>query len=198
MSDPFRIDLAGVNVELGGNTVVFDKDNRQQDQTGEFFDFFRSKEHVSHTENYAVLDGEPENGVTIKVLEYLSREMVAVPSFSEKNGVKKFSSKNDLYVVFSKNGEHRIYVVCHRKFATGAIIWQMGMRKKLPVEVHREKPFADHLDLAAVALTKPGNGNGQKPSEKLDQATKDAIAEKECDHGFGKSGKHHRHEVQDS
>lgn len=165
MNKPFRIDLAGVGVELGGNTVILDKDNQKEDRPGELFDFFRSKEHVSHTENYAVLRGNPENGVMVEVLEHVFRDdtMITVLPFSTKNGTSKFSSQNDLYVVFSKDREHRIFVVCHRKFPTGIIFWDAGTRKKLPAEKSEGKPLTAHPELPAeLAPKNGGDGHGEQ------------------------------------
>jgi len=142
MDKPFGIDLSGVSVELGGIATFLDADNKATEDTMGYLEPWRIKNaHVSQTENYAVLEGSPENGVTVKVLEFLYREskLQGLAPFSARNGIREFFSQNDIFVVFEKDGERRLYVVCHRRFPTTKIVWEAGPCRHLPNEKRQQQ-----------------------------------------------------------
>ena len=190
MDKPYEAVNGRIIVELCGLVTL-------NDEKGENFELscgdFRPWDHkdalLQRTENCAVVAGT-QDGIAVRVYEHLHKEkaMKELDPYYNRDGVKKFAGQNDVYVVLTnQEGERRIYVIAHRFFPTRVVDWEAGTCRNLPVETGKrpDKPLSQPLDLSKV--TKPENGDG-RPSKELDQATKDAIAGEELDHGASKNG----------
>ena len=132
--------------------------------------------------NYAAVVGY-EDGISVKVYEHLYREgkMQKLDPYFNRDGIKKFESDNVIYVVLAReDGKKRIFSIGHHT----VMIWDNRECEGLPIKPEDEaenlpdKPLSQPLDLSSIPEPKPTNDgdNGHKPSDELDQATKDALA----------------------
>lgn len=152
MFKAFTDNIGGVLVELFGNVVTQVTGRPQDNFMGILFNPRKFEGHVS-IENFLRLTGTPEEGVTINVLEHLFQDNkmgIAEPMFN-RGGIKEFSKPYDLYVVFEKDNDRRIYVICHRLLQPlDRTVWEAGITDLLPTERAAKKPLAQHMDLSGI------------------------------------------------
>jgi hypothetical protein len=167
MHKPFEITIGGLFIELSGVIVL---PNGEEEFTGSLD--LRQCPPNSSLENRVVLRGTPENGITVEVLEHLFKDekMQLLTPFHNRNGIRKFSGKNDLYVVLERGKERQICVICHRAFhPLNRMYWEAGRTsRQLPTEKSADKPLVQHMDLSAARPSEPsnnkGNGHGEEPN----------------------------------
>lgn len=177
MKEPLNIVFGELSAELDGLVTV--KNSRGESEYGctELRPWEHEGDEVVKTENHITVKGQ--NAFSVKVYEYL-RETKAVSELAhyyDRGGVKKFVTKNDAYAVIANNetGARQTFLISHRLFGKGATIWEAlqvpnsWARTSKPAS----KPDQVQTDIKPV---EPDPANGHKPSDDLDQATKEAIA----------------------
>lgn len=194
--DPlFKVpDLGSLSVEMNG-MVVLNEGRGNYDFFCNYFEPWRKKgAAIEKTTNHVEIRGH-QSGVEVRVFEHLYRErrMEELIPYLNRDGVKKFFSENDVYVVLVAGNYKQTYVIAHRLFPFGKVNWDKLECHRLPAEIGKrpDKPLSQPLDLSSIPEPKPTNDgdNGHKPSDELDQATKDALASEQLDHGASKNGK---------
>jgi hypothetical protein len=173
----FADKIGGVMIELSGNVVtgVLDKD-KKDNYTWFLPDARKCEENISSFENFVRLTGTLDDGVTVEVLEHLYQDnkMGIAEPFFNRNGVKEYSVKNDLYVIFRKEKVRQIYVICHRYFQPlERTRWETGNPDLLPMERVAKKPLVQHMDLSAIPIPE----SAPKPEPPVSPELAQAIAE---------------------
>jgi len=181
--DPlFKVpDLGSLSVEMDG-MVVLNEGRGNYDFFCSYFEPWRKKgAAIEKTTNHVEISGH-QSGVEVKVFEHLYRDrrMEELIPYLNRDGVKKFFSENDVYIVLAAGNDKQMYVIAHRLFPFGKVNWDTLECRRLPAEIGKrpDKPLSQPLDLSSIPEPKPTNDgdNGHKPSDELDQATKDALA----------------------
>ncbi|OGZ32331.1 MAG: hypothetical protein A2V69_02535 [Candidatus Portnoybacteria bacterium RBG_13_40_8] len=147
----------------------------------------------------AILEGDPGPGVEIIIGEGYpgdrKPERTISPFYQNQNkGVKMFSTDRALYVAIK--GKVRETWIISWWWAPSGIIHFDEAKNKFRIEEPKtdDKPLVQDMSLNVLPQVTDDGENGDKPGDELDQATKEAIADAQLDHGVAKNGNCRRRE----
>jgi len=100
---------------------------------------------------------------------------------NNRDVIQRFASKAALFVAIEGNRETETWIISWWRMPSGRTFFDLAKNHFRVEELPGRTP-----------QTAPDNSDGHKPSDELDQDTKDVIAGEQCDHGTEKNGGRHQ------